>query len=93
MIAQGIDVATVLKDFGGWGFFGITVWIGGRALLGVLRDGFQLLSGKLEDVGRRVEDVGHKVDELRECVTKQGDRLDRLEEQVEERLASHRKTQ
>lgn len=92
-MTESFDIVSVLKDFGGWGFFGVTVWIGGRALLTVLRDGFQFLGSKLEDVGKRVEDVGAKVDELRECVTRQGDRLERLEEQVAGKMAGHRKAQ
>lgn len=93
MILEAIDVTSVLKDFGGWGFFGITVWIGGRALLSVLHDGFQFLGGKLEDVGKRVEDVGEKVDELRACVTRQGDRLERLEERVGVGDSIHKRAQ
>lgn len=92
MIAQGIDVEKILETYGGWGFFGVTVWIGGRALLGVLRDGFTLVSTRLGEVGQKVDEVGHKVDELRACVTKQGDRLERLEDQFEQRIA-HRKAQ
>lgn len=93
MIAQGFDVSKILETYGGWGFFGVTVWIGGRALLSVLREGFTLISTRLSEVGQKVDEVGHKVDESRACVTRQGDRLERLEEQVEQRLASHRKAQ
>lgn len=84
MIGGEFDL-NVLKDLSGWGFFGLTVWIGGRALLQVLREGFALISTQLSKVGEKVDAVGEKVDELRACVEKQGDRIQRLEDQVADR--------
>ena len=90
-VALGADYEADVPLSGPWSLHfemssasGVALTWGGPTLLQVLRDGFQFL-------GSKVEDVGTKVDELRECVTRQGDRIERLEDQVAQGHASQRK--